>query len=91
MEIDKILSIKDDIIKHHKEEISTLKQQLQVSIEALEFYADKKSWNLHFTRKYGTLHQCIDEKDLDEREDYFTNVWGGKRARNAIEQIKTIK
>ena len=65
-------------------EIDELKSKLELATEALEFYADKKSWyDVNIDSGLGSLHDGIIGYDCDG-ELYH----GGKLARLVLTEIK---
>lgn len=75
-------------------EIADLKAKLDVTVQALEFYACEKSWSYHgYDGEAGIINNVdLCDKNL-EGEEYFVNLLaderpGGKRARQALAKIK---
>lgn len=65
-----------------------LKQREVKLVEALRFYADHETWYSDLPR--GTVYDQITEGDLDERNDCFSIIRGGKKARQALKECEEI-
>ena len=72
-------------MRHENDRLAPLHAALLKCVEALEFYGDKNNWNRDLN---GWRHDIV-EKDLD---DETLNKWdgrfSGKRAREAIADIR---
>lgn len=70
-------------------EMEHLKNQLKEAVEVIEFYGNKENWD---TRDklfdYLTLAKIINEDDLDDRDNFFVKIHGGKRARQFLAKYR---
>lgn len=70
------------------EKIKSLEAQLQIAVEALEFYADEKSWDFTFDLNG---HESYEEIKDDTENTSPAMSYGGKRAREALAKIREGK
>jgi len=67
-------------------ENSELKRKLDLAVETVEFYADKENWQERV--KNGTVICAFNCQDTDDRESFFDKTFCGKRARQALKEIR---
>ena len=75
-------------------EIESLKKQVAILKEACEFYGDKENWFGGGDNDY-TYFQGIrlneNESISEDWEAFGTNSYGGKRARQALKEIRELR
>jgi len=71
----------------YKTTIRKLESTLKIAEEALEFYGDKKNWHSPLSID-PHFHPCI---SIDDAEQFGKHEFCGKRARQAIKQIKEMR
>lgn len=88
-----ILSVKD-LANECKQEIKSLRERVEVCKAALEFYGNWKSWDKDNRICTDGLPANIIDDDFSEVEylendgETYKDIFGGKRAREALEKIK---
>lgn len=71
-----------------RDELTSLRQANQKMMEALRFYGDKKSYSKDHTEYELFSRWCILYGDVEEINDSVG--YGGRRARQTIEDVKKI-
>lgn len=81
-------------VSHHDHcnlKIKDLQAQLSAAIEALEFYADKGSWNSVTVEDTNRRFCILSGSDLEYFEQENQNSYCGKRARKTLAKLKEMK
>ena len=69
-------------------ELQATKDKLNIAIEALEFYANKKSWSLQNQNGSYIIINKNDRYFDSSNKSFWNNRYGGKLAIRVIQQIK---
>lgn len=79
-----------------EKELALLKKIIEVQGEGLEYYANKFSWYLH-KDKLCEVRRSIEYADTEsygvqtETGENYLEVLGGKRARQALEEVERLR